>query len=307
MSKRSGGDRLAAGEPITHAGKIMFTGSAKSLTAAAEPSSGMITKADVVNYYRAVSSAMLRQLRNRPLIFQRFPEGTGNPGFFQREIPRDAPDWMERVRYGKEVPKNYIITKSTRSLLWLANRDVIELHQTTVRYPDLTHPDQLVFDLDPGEGGFPEAVSTALLLHQYLTEIGLPSFAKTSGGRGVHVVCPIVPVHPPEKVTQWARNFIRSFLLRHPGSGTLEMRKDKRRNQLYIDLYRNHAGQATACAYSLRARPGAPVSMPVAWDGLADLQEPSVFNLRSVPGLIGNNDDPWSAYFESSGNPVGDS
>ena len=253
-----------------------------------------IIKAEVIQYYLKIAPYFLRHNKYRPLSLVRYPDGISSHEFFQKDRPSWAPDWIESIRLGKEEKKDYIFLTNAASLVWLANLACLELHIMEFTKQDPDHPDLMVFDLDPApEMSFDQVKQIAYLLKEHLLEFEYHPFVKTSGGKGLHLFCPIAPSNSHGEVFQAAKDLSESFIKKYPQLGTLQLRKDKREQKLLIDIYRNRETQTVVGAYSLRGKPGAPVSMPVSWEMLGDIQSSQAFQLRQAADHIEHHGDAW--------------
>ncbi|KJY25014.1 non-homologous end-joining DNA ligase [Streptomyces katrae] len=252
-----------------------------------------ITKADLAGYYRTVARRMLPQLRGRPLMLERHPDGTDGPAFMQKDVPDHFPDWIHRVELPKEDGTvTYVICDDTATLRYLAGQACITPHRFLSRADRPGHPDRLVFDLDPADEDFAPVREAALGLHQLLDELELPSLLMATGSRGLHVVVALDRRAPFDEVRAFARGVAGVLAARHPGRFTTEARKKARRGRLYLDVQRNAYAQTAVAPYAVRARPGAPVAAPLAWSELDDPRLTSRrWTLATVDGLL--EDDPW--------------
>ncbi|MGH7507702.1 MAG: non-homologous end-joining DNA ligase [Longimicrobiales bacterium] len=269
---------------ITHPEKVLF------------PDDG-ITKGELAGYYEAIAPVMLPHIRARPITMERFHRGIGEKGFFQKDVTKGFPEWLERV----EVPKkdgtvHHPIVSDTRSLLWLANQNCITPHVWTSRAPDLYHPDLCVFDLDPSEDEPDVLRATALGLRDLLDELGLPSWVKTSGSKGFHIVVPLDGKADYGQVAGFAHAVGRTLVDRDPAHLTQEFSKADRGGRILIDTDRNNYSATFAAAYAVRPKPGAPVSAPCTWEELdhGDV-DPRTFTLRTMADRIADIGDLWSA------------
>jgi bifunctional non-homologous end joining protein LigD len=269
---------------ISHPEKVLF------------PADG-ITKGDLAAYYAMVAPLMLPHIVGRPVTMERFPAGIGKKGFIQKDVSVGFPQWLERV----EVPKkdgvvHYPIVNDDRSLLWLANQNSITPHVWISRVPDLFHPDICVFDLDPSvdDGGMLRAA--ALAVRDLLEELGLPSWVKTSGSKGFHIVVPLDGKADMGQVEQFAHAVGRHLVRRDPKNLTQEFYKADRGVRILIDTGRNGWSATHAAAYAVRAKPGAPVSAPCTWEELeSGAVEPQTFTLRNMAARIKAVGDLWSS------------
>lgn len=268
---------------ITHPEKVLF------------PADG-ITKGDLAAYYETIAPLMLPHLRGRPVTMERFPNGIGERGFWQKSVTKGFPDWLERVTVKKKdgVVHHPVVT-DTRSLLWLANQNCITQHVWTSRVPALDYPDVCVFDLDPSTDD-PGAVRAAAIgLRDLLDELGLPSWIKTSGSKGFHLLVPLDGKTPADAVAGFANAVGAAFVRRAPAALTQEFSKADRKGRIYVDTGRNGHGATFAAAYTVRARPGAPVSAPVTWTEVERGKvEPRSFTLTNMPRRVEAIGDVWA-------------
>jgi bifunctional non-homologous end joining protein LigD len=272
-----------AGVVITHPEKVLF------------PDDG-ITKGDLAAYYEAIAPVMVPHLRGRPVTMERFPAGIGRKGFIQKDVSRGFPSWLQRV----EVPKkdgvvHHPIVTDARSLLWLANQNSITPHVWTSRVPDLYHPDICVFDLDPSVDA-PEMLRTAALqLRDLLDELGLPSWVKTSGSKGFHIVVPIDGKTDTGNVAGFAHAIGTLLVIRDPRNLTQEFHKVDRGRRILIDTGRNGYSATFAAAYAVRAKRGAPVSAPCTWQEVESGKvHPQSFTIRTMPERMEAVGDLWA-------------
>ena len=271
---------------ITHPEKVMF------------PDSG-ITKGELAAYYELVAPLILPHLTGRPVTLERFHRGISEKGFFQKNVSKGAPDWLERVA----VPKsdgvvNYAVVTDTRGILWLANQNCITPHVWTSRVPDLFHPDLCVFDLDPLQEDAGVLRAAALLVRDLLAELGLTSWVKTSGSKGFHVVVPLDRSADCGQVARFAHAVARAAVARDPAHLTLEFYKADRGGRILIDTGRNEFGATYAATYAVRPKPNAPVSAPCSWEEVeAGEAEPQTFTLRTMAKRVDACGDVWAGLF----------
>ena len=268
---------------ISHPDKILF------------PADG-ISKGDLAAYYEAIAPVMLPHIRNRPVTMERYHRGISEPGFFQKDVSKGFPDWLERV----EVPKkggvvHHPLVTDARSLVWLANQNSITPHVWTTRTPDLFHPDICVFDLDPAVDDAAAVRRAALELRDLLTELGLRSYVKTSGSKGFHVVVPLDKKSTTNDVAHFAHHVGALLVRRHPDRLTQEFSKADRGGRILVDTGRNGYSATFAAAYAVRAKPGAPVSAPCSWDEIEGGNVgPRTFTLRNMPARVEQRGDIWA-------------
>lgn len=259
-----------------------------------EPASGL-TKGDVVAYYHHVAPAMLPELRRRPLSVVRFTKGLAGGGFFQKHRQKHYPAWIASIELGTKTRVDYPLCDSAAALVYFANQGAIEFHVWTSRAEAPTHPDLLVFDLDPPADGFEGVRRTARRLRTLFAELGLPAFVKTTGSKGLHVVAPLDGRATFDETGHLGNQIAALLCARHPDELTVEFYKKDRRGRLFLDTMRNALGAAIAAPYSLRGRPSAPVSAPITWD---ELDDPALrsdgFPLRELRARLDHRGDPWA-------------
>jgi bifunctional non-homologous end joining protein LigD len=267
---------------ITHPDKVLF------------PDDG-ITKGELAAYYEMIAPAMLPHIRGRPITMERYHRGISAKGFFQKDVSRGFPEWLERVEVKKKGGTvHHPIVTDTRSLVWLANQNSITLHVWIARVPDLWHPDICVFDLDPSEEQ-PEVLSAATIaLRDLLSELGLESWVKTSGSKGFHIVVPLDGSADYGEVGRFANAAGTVLVQRDPKHLTQEFSKVDRGGRILVDTGRNAYHATFASPYSVRAKPGAPVSAPCTWDEIKDGTGPRSFLLRGMAGRVSTAGDLWS-------------
>lgn len=256
-----------------------------------------IVKAQVIEYYLKIAPTLLNHIKGRALTLIRFPDGIKGESFYQKNRPEWAPDWLEFVQLGKDDKKDYILATEAASLVWLANLASLELHQLHSRKPNFDNPDYMVFDLDPPEGyDFTKVVSIALDLKEKLEILGYTPFAKTTGGKGIHVCCPIEAKWDFHQVFEVAQSIAKPFVESNSSTLTLHIKKEARKGRLLVDIYRIRSGQSIVSPYSLRGRDGAPVSMPLSWDDLARLKSPAEFNISNALDKVIKDGDAWEGF-----------
>lgn len=252
-----------------------------------------VSKAEIIQYYLTIAPTLLNHIKGRALTLIRFPDGIHGESFYQKNRPEWAPDWLEFVKLGKEE-KDYIIATEPASLVWLANLASLELHQLHSRKPNFDKPDYMVFDLDPPEGeDFNHVVEIALDLRTYLENFGYTPFVKTTGGKGVHVCVPIEPKWDFSTVFDTAQLLAKPYVESKPKELTLHIKKEARKGKMLVDIYRIRQGQSIVSPYSLRGKVGAPVSMPLTWDELAQVSTPLEYNIRSALDKVLADGDAW--------------
>ncbi|NNC95386.1 MAG: hypothetical protein HKN92_07465 [Chitinophagales bacterium] len=252
-----------------------------------------ILKAEVISYYLRMAPTILKYIKGRPLTMIRFPDGIDEPPFYQKNKPAFTPEWIESVSYGSEKVKEYIVAKEAATLVWLANLACLELHALHAHLPNLDKPDYLVFDLDPPEKfKFQTIIDIALELKLLLEGMGYNPFVKTSGGKGLHIFCPIENNYTYAE-TSVASEEIAKKLVNQNSLCTLKISKNARTDKLFVDIYRLRKSQTTVAPYSLRGKPGAPVSMPLSWEMLRSTQKPTDWNIHTSLEHVMNTGDEW--------------
>jgi bifunctional non-homologous end joining protein LigD len=255
-----------------------------------------ITKGDLADYHRAVADVLVPHLRDRPLMLQRFPEGIGKAGFYQKEAGRGVPKWLRTVEVAKEGGVvNHPVVDDLDSLLALTNLSVVSFHRWPSRADRLTQPDVLVIDLDPSTDDFDDVRRAAWWTRELLDELDLASALMATGSRGLHVVVPLDRSADTGEVDAFAADVARVLAARHPDELTAEFSKAARRGRLYLDTARNGWAQTAIAPYSVRPRRGAPVATPITWDELEDpAVRPDGWTTRTVPDRLAASGDPWS-------------
>jgi bifunctional non-homologous end joining protein LigD len=262
-----------------------------------------ITKGDLAGYYRAIAPVMLPHVRDRPLSLQRFRDGIDHDGFFQKEIPRGAPDWVRRVEVGKRGGTVcHALANDADSLVWLAQVGCITPHVFPRRADRLDRPDRLVVDLDPSTEDFAAVRRAALQCGDALRDRGLEPFAMVTGSRGIHVVAPLRRTREVHDVLEWSREFAGELAAAAPGELTTEFHKAERGDRIYVDVARNGPAQTVVPPYAPRPRPHAPVATPLRWEELDDQAlRPDGWTLRTVGDRLETlGGDPWAEIGKSA-------
>ena len=269
---------------ISHPDKILFPGEG-------------ITKGELAAYYEAIAPLMLPHVRRRPITMERYHRGIASPGFFQKDVSKGFPEWLKRV----EVPKHggtvhHPLANDVRSLLWLANQNSITIHVWPSRVPNLYHPDICVFDLDPArEDELDRLRAAALQVRDLLAELGLPSWIKTSGSKGFHIAVPLDGQSDFGTVARFAHQVGRLLVQRDPQHLTQEFSKADRGGRILVDTGRNGYSATFAAAYTVRAKPGAPVSAPCTWEEVERGEvHPKSFTLRGMKQRVSEVGELWA-------------
>src|SRR3954451_3197248 len=242
------------------------------------------TKLDLVEYYIAVEEAAVNQLRERPGTMKRFVDGVGGEFFFQKRVPKGAPDWLQTATFtfpsGRTATE--LVANDAAHLAWAVNLGVIDFNPHPVRRGDLDHPDELRVDLDPTpEVGWPEVRRTAMVVNEVLDEHGLRGYPKVSGSKGIHVNVRIEPIHDYIEVRRAALALAREVERRAPDLATSKWWKEERHG-VFVDYNQNARDRTVASGYSVRPPPDARVSCALAWDEVPDA-EPGDLRIDTVP------------------------
>jgi bifunctional non-homologous end joining protein LigD len=258
-----------------------------------------ITKGDIARFYHAISPLILPWMRDRPLTAERCPDGMLGGCFYRKNFPEgNIPVGAPRLRLraestGKDV--NYLVGGNLEALLGLVRVGCISMHVMNSRVPSMREADWLAFDLDPSSGEFSDTIRAGRALKVILDEHGLVSFPKTSGSRGLHVFVPLRTGHTQEVVTAFAVRVGEELARREPELVTMEFSKKARGARVYADPFRNTYLQTIVTPYSVRRRPGATVSMPLAWDEVTVRLDPRRFTIRTLEKRVASG-DPWSDF-----------
>jgi bifunctional non-homologous end joining protein LigD len=264
-----------------------------------------ITKGELAGYYKDMAGRILPYLRDRPLVMARYPDGITGERIVQKNVPAYFPAWVTRTEVKKQDGTLLqVVCDKPATLVYLANQACVEMHAFLSRTGALDRPDQLVFDLDPPDDRhFGEVRELALELRKLLEgELGLTAFVKTTGGKGLHVHVPLAARDDFDAVRQFARQVSEVLAAREPDRLTTQQRREGRGDRVYADIMRNAYAQTVVAPFSVRARPGAPVATPLAWDELKDPGlTPGRFTLRTMGERLDRMEgsDPWAVMARS--------
>jgi DNA ligase D len=273
-----------------------------------------VTKLEIVEYYLAVGDGIMRALRHRPTTLERWPKGVhpgivlstreqrGGDAFYQKRVPKGAPDFVHtaRIQFPSGRHADEIAPTELAVVAWAAQMGTLTFHPWPVRDDDVDHPDELRIDLDPQPGtDFADAVRVAADARALLEELGISGFPKTSGGRGVHIYVRIEPRWSFTEVRHAAIAFGRELGRRLPGQVTTSWWKEERGERIFVDYNQNARDRTIASAYSIRPKPGAPVSAPVTWDELPDVA-PEDFTVATMPARFADVGDRHAAIDEQA-------
>jgi bifunctional non-homologous end joining protein LigD len=254
-----------------------------------------ITKGDLIAYYDRVAPLFLPYLRDRPVVLTRYPDGIAGKSFYQKDAPVYVPDWMRTESvYSKESDRDirFFVLDDAESLRYVANLGTIPIHMWSSRSGSLERPDWLVLDLDPKGAPFAHVVEVGRAIHDILDELGLPSYPKTSGATGLHILIPLGRRYTHDECRTFARVLAMLGLEAKPEISTVARPLSARGGKVYIDWGQNGHGITIAAPYSLRPRPGAPASCPLLWSEVNDRLNPDDFNLRTLPERFEKMEDP---------------
>ncbi len=275
-----------AGQPVlTHLDKVYF------------PKDGY-TKGDVLEYYEKIAPYILPYLKDRPESLNRHPNGIDSQGFYQKDMTGHKPRFLQTKRiYSESSDKSidYVMVQNKESLLYIANLGCIEINPWFARVPKLDHPDFLVIDLDPDDDNtFEQVVQIAHEVHELLDDVGAANYCKTSGATGIHIGVPMGAKYEFDTVRAFAESICRVIQKKYPAITSMERSPARRRKKIYLDCLQNRRGQTLAAPYCIRPKPGAPVSMPVAWTEVTRKLKPEQFNIENALSRISKFDDPWA-------------
>lgn len=275
---------------ITHPEKLMF------------PQDG-ITKGEVADYYERIAGRMVPYLRGRPLHMNRFPDGIGRFAIQQKRVPESFPSWIARTTVGlhRGGTITHAVVNDAATLVYLANYNMITAHVWLSKVDHPEQPDQLIFDLDPADDDFGLVRRTAVALKRLIEELRLVAFVKTTGSRGLHVVVPITVGKSFEETHLFADAVAQRLAATDPEHLTTEFLKEKRAGRLFIDVNRNAYAQTAAAPFTIRARVGAPVAVPIAWREVESQSlRPDGLTMRNIWNWLDSHEDPWAEMADSA-------
>ncbi|HEX8119299.1 MAG TPA: DNA ligase D, partial [Pyrinomonadaceae bacterium] len=281
------GEVEVAGVPLTHPDRILWEEQG-------------VTKQGLAEYYEEVARWVLPHVVRRPLALVRCPSGSQKGCFFQKHSWAGVSDFIRRATVRDEDGEDEVLlVEEIRGVIALVQAGVLEIHPWGATIEDVERPDRIVMDLDPGEGvAWPRVIEGARELRERLKALGLESFVKTTGGKGLHVVVPLAPAADWDTVKAFAKDLADAMERDNPQAYVAMAAKKARAGRIYVDYLRNGRGATAIAAYSTRARPGAPVSTPLAWDELSPALKPNHFTVSNLPSRLERlRDDPWAALF----------
>lgn len=264
-----------------------------------------ITKGDLLRYYLSVAPWLLPHLKDRAMVMKRYPNGWNGPFFFMKRTPEGAPAWLQTcsILHKSKNLIDFPMVQDVASLLWVVNLGCIDLNQWYATCDDYDTPDYLHFDLDPVPGAdFGKVRETALMVRENLAKLGMKSYPKTTGSKGIHVYVPIVRGPRQKRVWTFAKEFARAMETLDPKLVTAEYRVAKRPpGRVLVDYNQNAWGRTLASVYSVRAKPGATVSTPVTWEEVEKGIEIEDFTLRNVPDRLREVGDLYKPLLQQRG------
>jgi bifunctional non-homologous end joining protein LigD len=246
-----------------------------------------ITKGDLFEYYEQVGPTIVPHLKDRPFTMKRYPHGITEQPFFQKQAPKHLPSWIPTRQFrtypraGESRLVDFPLVNRPEAVLFMVQNNCIDMNAWYSRVDKPDRPDFVLFDLDPPDGAFELAIEVAHLIRKLLDEVELPGYVKTSGADGIHVVAPITRRSTFKQTYDFAESAARLLELRHPGKVTTEWLKKKREGVL-VDHRQNGHGKTIASVYSVRPKPGAPVSTPLHWDELTKEVRPRTFGMKEA-------------------------
>ncbi|KTD10977.1 putative ATP-dependent DNA ligase YkoU [Legionella gratiana] len=276
-----------AGIDISHADKLLYP-------------DDEISKKEVVEYFYKISEYLLPFVQKRPITLKRYPDGITQEGFYNKHRPDYFPDFIEEfivptIQNDSEMKMTGISSK--KALVYLAGQDVLELHSSLSTISSIEKPDQIIFDFDPQDNDFKKVREVAFALKKLLDEYGITTFVKTTGSHGLHVHMPLKAHHKFDRIKEISRKIAKKLHKQYPKITTLEQRKNKRGNKVFIDFLRNDYAMTAITPYSLRALKGAPVATPLEWEELNDSSlNPQSYHLKNIFLRLGKKENPWKNF-----------
>jgi len=256
-----------------------------------------LTKGDLLQYYADVADVLLPHIRDRAMVMKRYPHGASGAFFFMKRAPTPRPSWIAicTIPHGSDNIIDFPMIQNLAALMWVINLGCIDLNQWYARCDDIDRPDYLHFDLDPGAGAtFERVIETALVVHEALDTLKMPSLVKTTGSKGLHVYVPIVRGPVQKQVWTFAKALAQELASRNPALMTAEYRVAKRpKGRVLVDYNQNRWGSTLASIYSPRPRPDATVSTPITWKELERGIRIEDFTVKNVPARVAKRGDLW--------------
>jgi bifunctional non-homologous end joining protein LigD len=285
---RKSGDPVFDGITLSSPDKVLY------------PDVGL-TKLDLAKYYEIVAPHILPYVVKRPISLVRCPEGLGKETFFQRHGMKGMNKAIKEIPIpGGETKKDYLYISGEAGLIALVQLGVLEIHDWGVSLNHVSEPDRIVFDLDPDEGlELATLKAAAVEVREFLTDLGLTSFLKSTGGKGLHIVAPIAPKRGWDEVKPFCKAIADALVTARPDRYTANPLKRTREGKIFVDYLRNQRGSSAIVVYSTRAKEGAPVACPLRWDELKALRSASPYTVKTLPVRLKKlSKDPWEGYFK---------
>lgn len=255
-----------------------------------------ISKGSVIEYYYRIAECLLPHIKNHLITMQRFPGGIKGESFYQKNAGAYFPSWIKtfKVRKQEEGAVDYILCNDAATLVYLVNQGVLTFHAWLSVYTKLHYPDRMIFDLDPSVNDFSRVRKAALLLKALFDELAIPSFTMTTGSRGMHVYVPLKRVHTFDEVGNFSYAIAQRMLEHEPREFTLEVRKNKRGNKIFIDTLRNRYSATAVAPYSIRPYEKAPIAAPLWWEEVDDVHlTAQKFTIQNIFTRLKKDGDPW--------------
>lgn len=254
-----------------------------------------VSKKELIAYYQKIAKEIIPQLKDRPLMLQRFPNGVANKGFYQKQSSAYFPDWIKTVKVAKEDGElSHVICNDKATLIYLVNQYTISFHTWLSKGDAINNPDKLIIDLDPSSDNFEMVRRGAMVIKKYTDELSLTPYVMTTGSSGVHIIIPLDGRGSFDESRKAGNQIAEFFTELYPELFTLERYKKNRQGRIYFDIQRNAYAQTGIAAYSLRPLPGAPVATPVGWE---ELQDPSInartWHINNIEKRLAETEDPW--------------
>lgn len=259
------------------------------------------TKLDLIHYYQSVAGPLLATMGGRPLLLERYPDGARGKSFFQKRVPKGAPEWLQTtmVETVNGTPSNALVGVDLAHVAWAVNMGCLGFHVWPVQAADPAHADELRLDLDPApKVGFDQVRAAAQVTRDLLGEVGITAFAKTTGKRGIHVFVRLKPLWDSYAVRSAAVAVARELERRHPDLVTAAWWKEERGRRVFVDFNQNAPHKTVFGAWSVRAKVGGQVSTPIDWDEL-DTVDPNDLTIQTVPDRLTRNGDPWAGMYDN--------
>jgi len=257
-----------------------------------------ITKAQLIEYYIRIAPRMLRFLANRPIVLTRYPNGIDGGSFYEKAAPEGTPSWVATYKIFSETANrdvNYVLCNDLDTLIWLANLAAIEIHTPLSIIETRDKPDFIFFDIDPEPpASYEDAMTTGLYLKEKLDQLGLKSYVKTSGKKGLHILVPIVQEYNFKQTRAFVHKIGQQLAKEHENVVS-EFSDTKKPGKIFVDYLQNAQGRTNVSPYSLRGVPEATVSTPIDWSDVKKRIKPAELNIFTVPSL---KKDPWKDIFE---------